>query len=167
MPELIVEPGRCIASPNQVLLLTVRHVKTRPDVRTWIITDGGLGTVTLPTFYEYHEVFLADDVARPRTQKVDDRRLGLFRLRHRLSEQADARRPARRSHRHYVTAERISRPRNPRSDSRVRRSSRSRTGDRLVRRRRKHSRTMIDRDVAVHDRSRKPGGPHEFRRDQD
>jgi len=70
LPELMIEPGRCIASPNQVLLLTVRHVKTRPGVRTWIITDGGLGTVTLPTFYEYHEVFLTNDVARPRTQKV-------------------------------------------------------------------------------------------------
>jgi len=69
-PELVTEPGRCIAGPNQVLLLTVRHVKARPGVRTWIITDGGLGTVTLPTFYEYHEVFLADDVTRPRTRKV-------------------------------------------------------------------------------------------------
>ena len=45
LPELLLEPGRCIASPNQVLLLTVRQVKTRPNVRTWIITDGGLGTV--------------------------------------------------------------------------------------------------------------------------
>jgi diaminopimelate decarboxylase len=70
LPELMTEPGRCIASPNQVLLLTVRHVKTRPGVRTWIITDGGLGTVTLPTFYEYHEIFLADDVTRSRTRKV-------------------------------------------------------------------------------------------------
>jgi diaminopimelate decarboxylase len=69
-PELLTEPGRCIASPNQVLLLTVRHVKARPGVRTWIVTDGGLGTVTLPTFYEYHEVFLADDITRPRTEKV-------------------------------------------------------------------------------------------------
>ena len=69
-PELLAEPGRCIASPNQILLLTIQHVKARPGVRTWIITDGGLGTVTMPTFYEYHEVFLADDVARPRTKKV-------------------------------------------------------------------------------------------------
>ena len=70
LPELIAEPGRSIASPNQLLLLTVHRVKARPRVRKWLITDGGLGTVTLPTFYEYHEVFLADDVTRPWTEKV-------------------------------------------------------------------------------------------------
>ncbi len=70
LPELILEPGRCIASPNQFLLLTVHQVKVRPKVRKWLITDGGLGTVTLPTYYEYHEVLLADDVARPRTERV-------------------------------------------------------------------------------------------------
>ena len=70
LPELIAEPGRSIASPNQLLLLTVSQVKTRPKVRKWLITDGGLGTVTLPTFYECHEVLLADDVRRPRTERV-------------------------------------------------------------------------------------------------
>jgi diaminopimelate decarboxylase len=70
LPELIAEPGRSIAGPNQFLLLTVHHVKERPGVRKWLITDGELGTVTLPTFYEYHEVFLADEVDRPRTEKV-------------------------------------------------------------------------------------------------
>lgn len=69
-PEVLFEPGRAIASPNQVLLLSVLHVKTRPRVRAWIVTDGGLGTVSLPTFYEYHEVFLADDVSRPRTGRA-------------------------------------------------------------------------------------------------
>jgi diaminopimelate decarboxylase len=70
LPELICEPGRSIASPNQFLLLTVIQVKTRPKVRKWLITDGGLGTVTLPTFYECHEVLLANDVRRPRTDHV-------------------------------------------------------------------------------------------------
>jgi diaminopimelate decarboxylase len=69
-PEILFEPGRAIASPNQVLLLTVQNVKIRPRVRTWIVTDGGLGTVSLPTFYEYHEIFLADDVRRPRTGRA-------------------------------------------------------------------------------------------------
>ncbi|HMA52897.1 MAG TPA: diaminopimelate decarboxylase, partial [Acidobacteriota bacterium] len=54
----------------QLLLLTVSQVKTRAKVRKWLITDGGLGTVTLPTFYECHEVLLADDVRRPRTETV-------------------------------------------------------------------------------------------------
>lgn len=70
LPELISEPGRSIASPNQFLLLTVHHVKTRPRLHKWLITDGGLGTVTLPTFYEYHEIFLANEVRRPKTEKV-------------------------------------------------------------------------------------------------
>jgi diaminopimelate decarboxylase len=70
LPELVCEPGRSIASSSQFLLLTVHHVKKRPGIPTWLMTDGGLGTVTLPTFYEYHEVLLADDVTRPRTETV-------------------------------------------------------------------------------------------------
>jgi diaminopimelate decarboxylase len=70
LPELLYEPGRCIVSPNQFLLLTVYRVKERPGIRKWLITDGGLGTVTLPTFYEYHEIFLCNDAFRPRTEKV-------------------------------------------------------------------------------------------------
>jgi diaminopimelate decarboxylase len=70
LPELLFEPGRCIASPNQLLLLTVHRVKERPGLKKWLVTDGGLGTVTLPTFYEYHEIFLANDVFRSRTEKV-------------------------------------------------------------------------------------------------
>jgi diaminopimelate decarboxylase len=70
LPELIYEPGRCIASPNQFLLLTVHRVKSRPDVGKWLIADGGLSTVTMPTYYEHHEVLLANDVNRPRSEKV-------------------------------------------------------------------------------------------------
>ncbi len=67
IPELIFEPGRCIASAAQFLLLTVHYVKDRPGAGRWLIADGGLSTVTLPTFYEYHEMFLCNDVTRPRT----------------------------------------------------------------------------------------------------
>jgi len=69
-PEVIVEPGRSIASSCQFLLLTVHAVKERPGIGKWLITDGGLGTVTMPTFYECHEVLLCNDPARPRTEKV-------------------------------------------------------------------------------------------------
>lgn len=69
LPELIYEPGRCITSANQMLLLTVHRIKRRAG-KTWLITDGGLGTVTLPTFYEWHEVFLCNDVRRPRTLRA-------------------------------------------------------------------------------------------------
>jgi diaminopimelate decarboxylase len=70
LPELIVEPGRCIASSSQILLLTVHRIKDRPKIRKWLITDGGLGTVSMPTYYEYHEMFLCNDINRPRTEKV-------------------------------------------------------------------------------------------------
>lgn len=70
LPELILEPGRCIASQNQFLLLTVHHVKERAGAGKWLITDGGLGTVTMPTYYEYHEIFLCNDIRRPREEKV-------------------------------------------------------------------------------------------------
>ncbi|TFH00190.1 MAG: hypothetical protein E4H13_08160, partial [Calditrichales bacterium] len=65
LPQLIMEPGRCITSQNQFLLLTVQRVKNRPGVGRWLVTDGGLGTCTLPTYYEYHELFLCNQVTRP------------------------------------------------------------------------------------------------------
>jgi diaminopimelate decarboxylase len=70
LPELMLEPGRCIASSAQMLLLTVHQIKERARMKKWIITDGGIGTVTMPTFYEYHEVFLCNDLKRPRTDYV-------------------------------------------------------------------------------------------------
>jgi len=70
LPELLFEPGRCIASNAQFLLLTVHHVKDRPGAGRWLIADGGLSTVTLPTFYEYHEVLLCNDACRPRTSRA-------------------------------------------------------------------------------------------------
>jgi diaminopimelate decarboxylase len=70
LPELLYEPGRCIASPNQFLLLTVHRSKTRKGIGTWLITDGGLSTVTLPTYYEQHELLLCNDITRPCTERV-------------------------------------------------------------------------------------------------
>ena len=70
LPELILEPGRCIASSGQMLLLGIHQIKERSGMKKWIITDGGIGTVTMPTFYEYHEMFLCNDLMRPRTEYV-------------------------------------------------------------------------------------------------
>jgi len=70
MPELILEPGRCITSSNQFLLLTVHDIKDRPGVKKWLITDGGIGTVTMPTYYECHQVFLCNEVNRSENEKV-------------------------------------------------------------------------------------------------
>jgi diaminopimelate decarboxylase len=64
-PELILEPGRSIASPNQMLLIEVNSVKERKGIRKWLITNGGIGTVSMPTFYEIHEILLCNDAYRP------------------------------------------------------------------------------------------------------
>jgi diaminopimelate decarboxylase len=77
-PELITEPGRCIASSSQVLLLGVHQVKERAGLKQWLTADGGIGTVTMPTFYEYHEVFLCNNVHRPNSQYVNINGPGCF-----------------------------------------------------------------------------------------
>jgi diaminopimelate decarboxylase len=69
LPRLIVEPGRAVVSGAGVLLVTVHAVKHRRGVGSWVITDGGAGTVAFPMFYEYHEVFLCRDVHAARTHR--------------------------------------------------------------------------------------------------
>ncbi len=64
LPELIYEPGRSIVSSCQLLLLRVQRTKGN-SLHKWLITDGGLGTITLPTYYEYHKIFLANNVSLP------------------------------------------------------------------------------------------------------
>lgn len=67
LPRLLFEPGRSIAGPSQFMLLTVLGVKHRPGIGRWIVTDGGLGTVTMPTYYEVHEIFPCHAPKRRRT----------------------------------------------------------------------------------------------------
>jgi diaminopimelate decarboxylase len=69
LPRLVVEPGRAVASGAGVLLVTVGAIKSRPKVNTWVITDGGAGTVAFPLFYEYHEVFLCRAPDAKRTER--------------------------------------------------------------------------------------------------
>jgi diaminopimelate decarboxylase len=77
-PELILEPGRSIVSANQLLLIGVHAVKERKGVRKWLVTDGGIGTVSMPTFYEFHEVFLCNDMHRQSNQYVTINGPGCF-----------------------------------------------------------------------------------------
>lgn len=70
LPELIFEPGRCISSPNQLLLLRIHQVKERKGLRKWLVADAGIGTLTMPTFYEHHEVILCNEVSRKLSGKV-------------------------------------------------------------------------------------------------
>jgi diaminopimelate decarboxylase len=55
-PHLLVEAGRYVTGPAQMLLVTAQEVKRRKGIPPWIITDGGAGTVTFPLYYEIHEV---------------------------------------------------------------------------------------------------------------
>lgn len=69
LPRLLTEPGRAIVSGAGVLLVGVGSVKRREGVGTWIITDGGAGTVAFPLFYEYHEILLCRAPHAPRTER--------------------------------------------------------------------------------------------------
>jgi diaminopimelate decarboxylase len=70
IPELIFEPGRCITGPNQLLLLKIHQVKERKGIKKWLVSDAGIGTLTMPTYYEHHEVVLCNDVNRKISEKV-------------------------------------------------------------------------------------------------
>ena len=71
LPTLLLEPGRCLTGPNQILLLRVLRTKQRPGLRPWIITDGGQMTVNFPTFYEYHAMVSCRQPLAPAGPPVD------------------------------------------------------------------------------------------------
>jgi diaminopimelate decarboxylase len=70
MPELIFEPGRCLTGPNQLLLITIHQVKDRKGIKKWLVADAGIGTITMPTYYEQHEVILCNNIWRKTSEKV-------------------------------------------------------------------------------------------------
>ena len=55
-PTAVVETGRLVTGPCQLLLVRVSHKKERTGMPPWIVTDGGAGTVVFPVYYELHEV---------------------------------------------------------------------------------------------------------------
>jgi diaminopimelate decarboxylase len=59
LPRLVLEPGRAMVSDSQVLLLGVGHVRERPGVGAFALTDGGAMTVSMMFLSEVHAVFLA------------------------------------------------------------------------------------------------------------
>jgi len=69
IPAIYFEPGRCLISPVQTLLVRVHRIKER-NGKKWLITDAGLGTVTMPAYYEYHEMFLCNDFTREPKETV-------------------------------------------------------------------------------------------------
>lgn len=71
LPTLVLEPGRCLTGPNQLLLLRVLRTKQRVGLRRWIVTDGGQMTVNFPTFYEYHAMLSCRQPLAPAGPPVD------------------------------------------------------------------------------------------------
>lgn len=70
IPEIIIEPGRCITGPNQLLLIKIHQVKKRNGLKKWLVADAGIGTLTMPTYYEHHEILLCNDLKRKISEKV-------------------------------------------------------------------------------------------------
>jgi diaminopimelate decarboxylase len=71
LPTLLVEPGRCLASSSQTLLLRVLAVKRKSGRRDYVVTDGGQMPVNFPTFYEYHAVLCCRGALRSPAPSVD------------------------------------------------------------------------------------------------
>jgi diaminopimelate decarboxylase len=71
LPTLVLEPGRCLVSSNQTLLLRVLAVRRKSGHRDYIVTDGGQMPVNFPTFYEYHAVLCCREPFRLPAPAVD------------------------------------------------------------------------------------------------
>jgi diaminopimelate decarboxylase len=67
-PELLLEPGRAITSGAQILLLTVKEIKTRGGT-TFAIVDGGMQNIAFPLSYEYHACLVASRVGARRHRR--------------------------------------------------------------------------------------------------
>lgn len=67
MPNILIEPGRFITSRAEFLLATVLTVKKKENGIYFAITDAGRLSVTFPTDFEYHEVFVANRPTAPLT----------------------------------------------------------------------------------------------------
>jgi diaminopimelate decarboxylase len=71
LPLLALEPGRCLVSSNQMLLLRVVAIKHKSGRRDYLLTDGGQMPVNFPTFYEYHAVLCCREPFRAPAPAVD------------------------------------------------------------------------------------------------
>jgi diaminopimelate decarboxylase len=67
MPKILIEPGRFITSRAEFLLATVLAVKEKANGTKFVITDAGRLSITFPTDFEYHEVFVANRPLDPLT----------------------------------------------------------------------------------------------------
>lgn len=67
LPAVCIEPGRSIAGPAGLTLYTVGHIKTIPNVRTYVAVDGGM--TDNPRYALYgakYEAVIANKANRPK-----------------------------------------------------------------------------------------------------
>jgi diaminopimelate decarboxylase len=67
MPKILIEPGRFITSRAELLLTKVLAIKKKANGTRFAITDAGRLSITFPTDFEYHEVFVANRPDAPLT----------------------------------------------------------------------------------------------------
>lgn len=66
MPKLLIEPGRFVTSRSEVLLAKVLAKKKKTNGTQYLITDTGRLSMTFPSEFEYHEIFVANRVLKER-----------------------------------------------------------------------------------------------------
>jgi diaminopimelate decarboxylase len=60
VPKLLIEPGRFVTSRSEVLLTKVLTIKKKQNGTQYLITDAGRLSMTFPSEFEYHEIFVAN-----------------------------------------------------------------------------------------------------------
>jgi diaminopimelate decarboxylase len=70
-PDLVIEPGRCIAGPSGITLYTVCGVKEIPGVTTYAGVDGGYPDNPRPALYEArYDAVVANKYGEPCVRKT-------------------------------------------------------------------------------------------------
>jgi len=71
LPELILEPGRSIVGDAGITLYTIGNIKTIPEVRKYVMVDGGMADNPRVALYQAdYEAVLANKAEEPVTEVV-------------------------------------------------------------------------------------------------
>ncbi len=62
LPKLLIEPGRFVTSRSEVLLARILASKKKSNGTQYLITDTGRLSMTFPSEFEYHEIFVANRI---------------------------------------------------------------------------------------------------------
>lgn len=69
-PRLILEPGRALTGTAQLLLVTVKDIKSAFRGARVALVDGGMQNIAFPLSYEYHHCFVANRASAPAAERV-------------------------------------------------------------------------------------------------